>query len=83
MDTLCTATPFVGNGLVPLERIGPAKKGIYIFNLIGEGMVHFASNGGVVVVVVLNGQIDKKIKLLYYIPTSSEIVVHAVRSSPL
>jgi hypothetical protein len=28
-------------------------------------------------------QIINKIKLLYYIPTSSEIVVYAVRSSPL
>ena len=46
--TLCAATPFVGEGLIPFERIGPAEKRIDIFNFTGERMIHFSGNGGVV-----------------------------------
>ena len=52
--TLCAATPFIGEGLIPFERIGPAEKRIDIFNFTGERMVHFPGDGG----VVLNG-LDK------------------------
>ena len=46
--TLCAATPFIGEGLIPFERIGPAEKRIDIFNFTGErGRVERTGQGDV------------------------------------
>ncbi len=47
-DTLSAAAPFVGEGACPYGGVGASKKRVNVFDFAGLGVVHFASDGWVV-----------------------------------